>query len=560
MKTQSSTAGRALISCLVLAATQLFFATQGFAQQKPEPAAVISIAPLDEQIKDVEYLAKATSEMFGAMSGVARLQAEAFLPGFDFSKPAGVLLYFNEGEAEPKQLGMFPVTNLDDVLDKISEFAEVEEDGTEFTIIPDGGDELQLISKDGYAFISDVKALLGNIPADPSSMLKKAAGKYNIAAEVFPQRVPADLRQQMLDFIKEGIESTMDQVDEVQPELQEAQLKMQMKQMEMVVNDFDKLTIGLNADQETHRVYLDLNMQAKPGSEMAKKMVASKPSEPSRFGGFLMDGAAMTMHNCSGLSKEDAELYAESIDGLRDSALAEISEDEDEVKAKILSKISNRLADVLKKTLLDGTLDMGGAVFTEDGLNAAFAAKVVDARSLEVSIKEIVAESESKIENDEVVFNLNSGSHAGFNLHEIVVSLDVDELDESIEKLFGDKVTIMLAINDDQVYLGAGRNPAASVKKAIDANASAKRPELIGQYNFNFTPIMTLIAKIQPELDMLETMREKIAKTGSDRVRVTYDVVDREMKVRVEIQDGIFQLYGTAMENFGPMGGGGADF
>ena len=538
----------------------MLFATQGFAQQKPEPAAVISIAPIDSQLKDVEHLAKATSEMLGAMSGMARLQAEGFLTGMDFSKPSGVLLYFNEGDPSPKRLGFFPVSNLDDILDKISEYAEVEENGDKYTITPDEGDELRLISQGGYAFVSDVEDLLKNLPADPGSMLKSTTGQYNIAAEVFPQRVPADLRQQMLDFIKEGLESTMEQVDEMQPELQEAQLNMQMRQMEMAVNDFEKLTVGLNVDQATKRVYFDVNMQAKSGSEMAKKLAASKASEPSRFTGFLRDGAAMTVHSCSGLSKEDAEMWSESIDGFRDSALAEISEDDDAEKAKILSKISNQIADVLKKTLMEGTLDMGGAVFTEDGLNAAFAAKVVDARSLETSIKEIVAESESKIENDEVVFNLNSGSHAGFNLHEIQVALDVDELDEAVEKLFGDKVTVLLAINDDQVYLGAGRNPMATVKKAIDANASGAKQEIIGQYNFHLTPIMALVAKIQPDEDMFEMMREKIAESGNDRIRITYDVVDREMKVRVEMQEGIFQLYGIAFENLSGMGGGGADF
>lgn len=538
----------------------MLFATQGFAQQKPEPAAVIAIAPVDEQLKDVEYLAKATSEMFGAMSGLARAQIEGLLPGVDFSKPSGVLLYFKEGEPIPNRLGFFPVTNLDDILDKISDFADIEEEGDKYTIIPGNGDEMQLISQGNYAFVSDSEDLLKNLPPDPAALVKNMAGQYNVSAEVFPQRVPEDLRQQMLDAIKDGFEAAMDQVDELEPELQEAQLKMQMRQMEMMINDFEKVTIGMNADKGTERFFVDINLQAKSGSGMADRLAASKTSEPSRFAGFLMDGAAMTVHNCSGISKEDAEIYAESIDGIRDSVLNEISEEEDEAKAAILSKISNSLTDVLKKTLMAGTLDMGGAVFTEDGLNAAFGAKVVDARGLETSIKEIVADAESKLEADELVFNLNSGTHNGFNMHEIIVSVDVDEMDEAVEKLVGDKVTVLLAVNDDQVYLGAGRDPKATLKKAIDANAAGAKSDIIGQYNFYLAPIMDLVAKAQPDEEMFETMREKIAEAGKDRVKMTYDVSDREMKMRMEIQDGIFQLYGIAMENLSGMGGGGADF
>ena len=561
VKTSIYATGKSILVALVLTCLPLTMTGDILAQEKPEPAAVISIAPLDEQLKDVEYLAKATSEMFGAMSGMARMQAEGFLPGVDFSKPSGILLYFDEGNPEPKRVGFFPVSNLDDILDKVSEFAEVEEDGDAFTITPDSGDEMRLKSQGDYAFVSDTPELLGSLPADPISLVKAATQEYNISAELYPQRIPENLRQQMMDFLKEGVEAAMDDMDDFQAELQEAQFQAQMKQMESWVNDFEKITVGFNADQGSEKVYFDVNMKGLSGSGMAKKLAAAKTSEPSRFAGFLMNNAAFTMHNCSGISKEDADLYADSMDNMRDSILDELSDDDDEAKAKILSKISKQLTETVKKTLADGTLDMGGVVFTDDGLNAAFGAKVVDARNLESSIKEIVVDAESEIKNDEVVFNLNSGSHGGFTMHEILVSLDLEDLDESIEKMFGEKITVLLAINDDQVYVGAGRSPGATVKKAIDANAGGgKNAEMIGQYNFFMTPIMNLLASVQPDQDMFEAMREKIAEVGKDRVGVTYDVVGNEMKVRVEMQDGIFQLYGVAIENLSGMGGGGADF
>ena len=353
------------------------------AQQAPEPSAIIAIASIDDQLTDIEYLAAATSEQLGVISGAIRFQANGFLPGVEFGKTAGAMLYFVEGQAEPNSIGFLPVKNMDDVLDKLSEIGEIEEEGDLITIIPDELDEFTLKKQGGYVFISEKPELLKNLPADPAALISDQTQKYNLSAQVFPQRIPEELRQQALDLIKQGIEGQLDQMDDLQASLQEAQLKMQMKQMEMWVNEFEQVTIGLDIDKGGERVYLDFDFKAVANSDMAKRLAAVKTTEPSHFGGFLMDGAALTVHNCSGISAEDAKNYVESLQNVRDVMLDEIVEEEDEAKAAVLTKITNRLTEVVKKTLESGVLDMGGAVFTDDGLNASFGAKIADSRGLE---------------------------------------------------------------------------------------------------------------------------------------------------------------------------------
>lgn len=513
------------------------------AQQAPEPSAVIALASVDDQLNDLEYLAAATSEMAGNMSGMARLQAEGFLPGVDFKKASGALLYFVEGKTEPNAIGFFPVTNLEDVLDKISEFAEIEEDSDVINILPDNGEQLSLKSQGNYAFVSDKPELLENLPADPGSLITEQAGKYNVSAVVYPQRIPAELRDQALALIRQGFEAQLDQLDDLQASIQEAQFDMQMKQMEMMVNEFERVTIGLDIDKPSERVYLDVNMKGVDNSDMSRRLIASKTTKPTKFAGFLMDNAAMTMHNCSGMSKEDAKTYIDSFENMRDVMLDEIVEEEEEDKAAVLTKITNQLSGVIKKTLESGLMDMGGVIFTNDGLNATFAAQIADARSLESSIKEIVSESQSKLDEEGVVFNLNAGSHSGFNLHKISIELPEDELDDAVIDMFGEKVNLILGINDSQVYIAAGKNPEATLKKSIDANsnASSTKPKEIGQYNFFLAPMMKMAASMQEE-EMLEAMSDEISENGKDRVRMSYDVVNGEMRFRLEVQDGIFAM------------------
>lgn len=535
--------------------------TSVFGQSKPEPSAIIALASIDEQLSDIEYLAEATSESIGQMSGLIRFQAQGFLPGVDFKKPSGVLLYFQEGEPEPKGIGFIPVKNLDDVLDKISEFAELEEKGDTVTIIPDNGEELTLVSKNGYAFVSDSPEMLKNLPADPASMIAEQAKQYNLSAKLFPQKIPAELRNMAVDWIKENYQLALDQMDELQADIQEAQLDMQMKQIEMLVQEVDEITMGFDADKKGERVYFDFNLGSVKGSEFHKRLVGSKTDVASKFTSFLKEKAALTFHNCSGLTKEDVELYSESLENMRDALLEQVDSEGDEVESEVVGKIADKLIEVTKKTFEAGTMDMGGAIYTNDGFDAVFGGKIIDAVQLESSIKEVVAAAEAKIEDDEVVFNLNSGSHAGFNLHQILIKVDEEEFDDTFIKMFGERVKIILGIGKDQVYIAVGKNPESVIKKSIDNNAnSSTKADVIGQYNVFIAPIMKLAAEIDDQEQMTKLLRDKIEEVGKDRIRVTWDLVDDQLRGRMEIQDGIFQMFGVMAEAMSGMGGGGADF
>ena len=109
------------------------------AQSETGPAVVIAMAPMNEQLKDIDYLAGAASDEIGQMSGLVRMQANGFLRGIDMDKPLGMFLFFEEDETEPEWLAFVPLKNMDDLLDNLSNFADVEEDGDTVTVIPDNG-------------------------------------------------------------------------------------------------------------------------------------------------------------------------------------------------------------------------------------------------------------------------------------------------------------------------------------------------------------------------------------------------------------------------------------
>ena len=66
-----------------------------YAQSAPEPAVVISVAPVKEQMDDINYLVDASG--FGQAKFLIKSQIRYITNGLDTKRPAGVFLYF-EGD------------------------------------------------------------------------------------------------------------------------------------------------------------------------------------------------------------------------------------------------------------------------------------------------------------------------------------------------------------------------------------------------------------------------------------------------------------------------------
>ena len=103
---------------------------QAQAQDKIKPAAVISIASIDEQFEDAGYLLDAAG--FGAFQ--LFLDKATLAAGFKTSKPMGsyVLLRGMEEEPEPEFVAFFPVEDLDAVLGRFAnQISETDVEGQE---------------------------------------------------------------------------------------------------------------------------------------------------------------------------------------------------------------------------------------------------------------------------------------------------------------------------------------------------------------------------------------------------------------------------------------------
>lgn len=544
---------RSILTSFVIAVLALM-PLRSHAQSAPEPAVVISIANVQEQLADANYLMDAAG--FGQMAFIIKAQSDQFLKGVDRSKAAGILMYFGEESPEPRALGFIPVQNMDDILNTVADnLGEVDEGEDHTTIVTDNGQEILVKQVGKYAFLSDNAEMFENIPADPESALGNLPTKYNLAAKVFGQRIPKNLRQQAIDAIRGGYEAQLERMGEegdLASGLQKENFDFQMKQMESMINETDSVVIGMAADKDANSMFMDIEMTGLEGSPFAKRCEATLKGKPSRFLGFVNEDCAVNMNSCFSLLPEDAKNYKKMIGDLREQILKEIEADgdlSDEDMAKVKSA-TDELISVFNDTLDEGVMDSGLIARVKKGdINLALGTRTAKPQKIEALLKENIGLLKNEM-GDKLQVKLNSGSEMGVALHTLIVEIPEDK-EEFIDN-FGKEVTIILGIGENAIYLAAGNDPLPLLKEAMQKSASASpgQKPMAMQWNVYLTPIFKFAAGIENN-EVVEAMAQKLAEVGKDRLGITSSVMNNGMKMRFDMQDGVLQLISAATAAMG---------
>lgn len=155
---------------LLISAMTLLPMSKAFCQSTPEPAVVVSIKQIDEQISDVKYLMDAAG--FGQMMFFVDAMIKPYTSGIDGKKDAGLMLFFADDSPMPEMVGFLPVTNMDAILDTVSQMAEIDEGDDMTTIIMDSGEEMSVKMDGDYAFFAITLRCLSRPQAFPKTSSK----------------------------------------------------------------------------------------------------------------------------------------------------------------------------------------------------------------------------------------------------------------------------------------------------------------------------------------------------------------------------------------------------
>ncbi len=524
---------------------------------EPKPAVVISLSSIDQQNADVRHLMKAAG--MEAIGDVAVGMAELYTEHLNKEMPIGG--YVTLEDSNPQVVMFVPVTDLDAMLEMFSdEIGDVEEGDGGVKIISTPQSDLFIKESGGFAFVTNMEDNLDMLPTAPAELLKGLNDEYNFAIRVYAQNVPNELKQMAIGFMDEGFADAVAQMEAIDPEAADFQRKMnEVSKQSMVelIEQTDEVTIGLAIDEESSSTYIDFMVTGLPDSKLAKQSAVAGDVQ-SKFGGFLTGDPAASLHFASKMSEEDMVAVESMMVGMRDQVMAQIA-DEESLSAEqieLAQDVAGQMLDVLKATMETGVMD-GGAKLVMDEETVAFAAGmgVAEGTKIEDAAKRLVEAAKADAP-PEVEFNLDAETYKGIDMH--VITIPVPEDEEEMRNTVGDTVTVVLGTSEDAFYLAAGKNAISLLKSSIDSSMQVSMEEYpVSQFNISLSKVMSFAASVDedPIAVMLADMLEG---SENDKIRIVGTLIENGSKSRIEIQDDVIKLLGTAGMQFG--GGAGPGF
>jgi hypothetical protein len=518
------------------------------AAQDLKPVAVVAIASVEETLADIGYLA-GVSAMEDA-GKTARLFGSALTSGMDKKRPAGMYVIPKDGDFHA--VAFIPVTDLKQLLGIHKEYIGEPKDVGD-GVLEIGMEQSAFVKEqNGWAFVAQSAEHLTDLPRDPALLLGDLAKEFNAAIRIHIQNVPQELKNTALDEIKFGIERTLDNPPpgaEIDRESIEQTARSSLQQLEQLFNEGDELTVGLAIDAAGKRAHLDIKATAKDGTELARQ-AALNADVKSAFAGILDPQAAVTMNLSAKLAEKDIARTVDYLKAARSQLASKIDDDPNVPAAQraVVKEIAGQFTDVFEQTVKTGKIDAAVALLLENkSFNLVGGGHVADGAAFEKAVKQVVDLAKNDPNAPKVQFN--AATHGNVALHKL--SLPVPAHEAEAREMFGEQLDVVLGTGPQAVYLSAGKNSDALLKKAIDqSSANAQKPVAPFQLDVAMLPILKFSAAVSQDDPILPMLVKSLEQSGSDRVILSAQPVPRGSITRLEIQEGVLKLIGVAAQQF----------
>jgi hypothetical protein len=520
-----------------LAAT--LFAAPLFAAEK---VAVVSIKPTEQLVSDIRYLMRATgTEPFEQM---ILPQLQAYFQGINGKQPIGVVLTVDEAQ-QLVPLAFVPVTDLQTVLQQFAgQLGEPEEVG-------DGVLELQgpqpvfIKEQNGWAFIGQSVESLSDLPANPAQLLEGLEKNYLLGVRLFLKNLPAAYKEMAVSQLQETMQGQLENADD--PEQAQKAAEAQIAQLKQLMDETETLTLGWQVDSKEKSIHFDGVVKALPDTKMAKQ-IASAADAKTRFGGFLVDGAAIQGNLTSALLPDQIDEMLTSMDQLEAQTKAQIEQDEklDDSTRNAAKQLVNTFFQIGRSTVKTGNLDSAMSVILKpDAMTLVAATHVASGADVESAVKQLVAMAQKDEEFSFKSVKLNAAEHAGVRFHTMEVPIPQDEY---VRKVVGETLQIVVGAADESAYVAIGNNGLTYLKQLIDAS-SKSGTQTVDPFELEIAlqPILDFAKSVEPN-PIVESLAQMLAnKGGKDHLRVRTSVSDQGALYRLTLEEGVLSLLGQGI-------------
>ncbi len=511
-----------------------------------KPMAVIAINNYNELSKDIGWVA----DLVGPPGSSAMIQAQGaqFAQMFDATKPIGIVVQ-SDGVLGAKVLGFIPTNNVQQLVGMLALFGMTAQptDGG-LLELQAGAAPVYIKEGQGWAFVSNNKETLANVPADPVPLLGGLEKEYDVAIKGNVDAIPPVFMQLAMSQIQAGLQASTAQPlpgeTEQAFEARRTQAMQSMEEMQKALNDMKSLTLGMNIDQTRESVYFDFGFDFKAGSASAQSMDYSDVT--TDLVAFSDDNAAVTMSMAGKIDPIQGAQAAAQIDLIRDQALNQLKNDPNiptEELRTLASKTVETLVEVINGTMAAGEIDMAASMTMTDGMGAIGAIRAAQADSLETVFRELVTVAKEQDPSFPPV-NLDAAKHAGATFH--TMAIPVPPFDPQAQAYFGEAIDISIGMSAEHIYFGIGKGNLDKIKAAIDASAANKGAKAEPmKMEMSASKILTFVAEQAQD----PTMQQAAAAAGSkDKARMEIIPIENGAKFRMEVESGVLKAIAVGVQ------------
>jgi hypothetical protein len=484
---------------------------------------------------DINWITQAAGQPQAA--GIVTLLTGQYTQFLDTTKPIGVIINL-DAAGQPTPIAFVPVKNLQGLLGLIGpQVGEVTDVGNGIKQLQ-GPQPVFLKEASGFVFLSDKSENLGNVPSNPVAQLSGLEGKYNVAVSITPSSIPDQARQQWLQQMRSGFEAGLQNV----PEDQRAQLSTSFDQVEQLLTEAEQMIIGFAIDAAAKSVYLDLNLRAKAGTDLAEQMNALANAKTD-FAGFNIPGSAAMFTFTSEVSETDQTQAKGMLQSGLKQLLAELDEDEDlpseEARAAAKQVLQDFFA-VMEKTIEEGVIDGGAVLMLDSGLQFAAGLRVADGKALDSSFRQLIELAKEEQEIPEV--RLNAATHGDVTFHAMTIPVD----DQDAQQVLGENVELFLGTGPKSAWVAFGTDGLTLVNQVIDTSAQNQgKATTPVQLVVSLTPIIKFATQFDQDENLTRVLAALSQAQGKDHFSVSVNPEQNGFSYRFEIEEGVIRAIGA---------------
>lgn len=513
----------------------LCMAVMATVAQAQQPTMVFAIRGIDPLLDDAEFIGGEVGQE-GVKDTVEQLAA-AFtggkgLAGIDRKKPLGV--YWNSSAAGAPEMPVIflPIEDEAELKELFAGLAPDFKDSKGTWSATVNGNRVFGKVSTGYLFVSI--APLSKL-ADPTKITNS---KYDISLEVNIASIPEQFKELFLTQVEENGRRQMEEGPEPNSEAErmgrEFGFNAALAIMKSLVNDGDRLTLGLDVDQKTRLGAMDFALTGKSNSPMAKVLAAYGKTQPL-FAGIGSESAPFRMvfsHPTPGTAEQLDAFFSGAKSSINDQIEKDerLNDDKDKAAAK---SVAGRLLDIFMTTAKSGSLHSGVVLESggKDKLRVIGGAKVANGDEAGKLLDDVIKLSK---ENPDVAkVKVDAAKHAGARIHAIT-----HEADEESQKLFGDEPA-HLAFRADSLWMSIGGDNLTALKKALDAKPSPRATA--SPISIQVKPAALVLLMEKDDEGLLERAKEIAGKPG-DKMNVDLAPIPSGAKLRIEFGIDLLQL------------------